>query len=243
MLKNGASSENVFWAVSSSATLGYSSTFVGQILAKASINIYASVLLGGRALAKAAITFSSGALVDVTHTSATANVSIGACSPFGVNAGTTITFGTGQSVIHSGLIGASSTITGNYTLPINTVAQAGTTSAANCVSSSADAYNTASTASCQYYQAVAELSGLVLTPGVYCSAPGTFTIAQLAYTVLDGLNSTNSIWIFQTSTTLTTGADSSVILKNGARSRNIYWAIGSSVSLGYSSFIVGNSMA
>ena len=49
--------KNVFWQVGSSATLGYSSTFVGTILAYASISVDRDVIVNGRALAGAAVTF------------------------------------------------------------------------------------------------------------------------------------------------------------------------------------------
>ncbi|MGA2237740.1 MAG: ice-binding family protein [Candidatus Bathyarchaeia archaeon] len=51
-LINGASACNVFWQVTSSATLGTSSTFVGTIMAYASITLTTGVTLNGRALAQ-----------------------------------------------------------------------------------------------------------------------------------------------------------------------------------------------
>lgn len=49
---NGAQPCNVFWQVTSSATLGSDSTFVGTILALTSITVNSSVVLSGRALAR-----------------------------------------------------------------------------------------------------------------------------------------------------------------------------------------------
>jgi len=51
-LINGASSCNVFWQVTSSATLGSGSTFVGTILALTSITMNSGVKISGRALAR-----------------------------------------------------------------------------------------------------------------------------------------------------------------------------------------------
>jgi len=51
-LINGASSCNVFWQVTSSATLGSGSTFVGTIMALTSITMASGVTLHGRALAR-----------------------------------------------------------------------------------------------------------------------------------------------------------------------------------------------
>jgi hypothetical protein len=51
-LINGASSCNVFWQVTSSATLGSGSTFVGTIMALTSITVNSGVTIHGRALAR-----------------------------------------------------------------------------------------------------------------------------------------------------------------------------------------------
>ena len=51
---NGASPCNVFWQVTSSATLGTGSTFVGTIMALASVTVSDSVTIYGRALASTA---------------------------------------------------------------------------------------------------------------------------------------------------------------------------------------------
>jgi hypothetical protein len=51
-LINGASPCNVFWQVTSSATLGSGSSFVGTILAQTSITLASGVTVDGRALAR-----------------------------------------------------------------------------------------------------------------------------------------------------------------------------------------------
>jgi type VI secretion system secreted protein VgrG len=51
---NGASPCNVFWRVISSATLGTGSTFVGTIMAQASVTVASNVTIYGRALASTA---------------------------------------------------------------------------------------------------------------------------------------------------------------------------------------------
>ena len=57
ILLNGARAENIFWQVGSSATLGLSSSFNGQILAKASISVGTNVFVVGRLYAQAAVSF------------------------------------------------------------------------------------------------------------------------------------------------------------------------------------------
>jgi hypothetical protein len=64
-LINGASSCNVFWQVSTQATLGSGSTFMGTILANASIVMNSGVTMHGRALARSG----KVTLIDDTITS------------------------------------------------------------------------------------------------------------------------------------------------------------------------------
>ena len=64
LLINEAQACNVFWLVGSSATLGTSSAFVGNILAQASITVTTGVRLDGRALAlSGAVTLDTADLV------------------------------------------------------------------------------------------------------------------------------------------------------------------------------------
>jgi Ice-binding-like/Bacterial Ig-like domain len=51
-LSNGATAQDVFWQVGSSATLGTTTTFEGTIMAQASISVDTGAILDGRALAR-----------------------------------------------------------------------------------------------------------------------------------------------------------------------------------------------
>jgi hypothetical protein len=197
-----------------------------------------NVLIGGRLLAVTAVTFQSGALVDNSYIPVAVNVSLGNSKSFAVLAGTSVTFGSGNTSIASGSVGVSpgTSVTGTYQLSSRGTTEINSASAQASVYDLGTAYNTASTASCQYVLSNSELSGLTLTPGVYCSSSGLFTIAKLAYLTLDAQNGTNAVWVFQTTTTLTTGDFSSMILKNKALPKNVYWAVGSSASIGIYSF-------
>ena len=59
ILSGGANPANIFWQVGSSATLGTSSVFEGNILASASITLATGATLNGRALAITAVTLDS----------------------------------------------------------------------------------------------------------------------------------------------------------------------------------------
>jgi len=60
VLAGGAQAKNVFWEVSSSATLGTNSIFKGNIIALQSVTLNTGASLQGRALARnGAVTFDS----------------------------------------------------------------------------------------------------------------------------------------------------------------------------------------
>jgi hypothetical protein len=59
ILTGGAKAENVYWAVSSSATIGTTSKFVGTLMTYASISFETGATMNGQALAGAAVTFAS----------------------------------------------------------------------------------------------------------------------------------------------------------------------------------------
>ncbi|MBG6062632.1 hypothetical protein IWX83_002432 [Flavobacterium sp. CG_9.1] len=80
-----------------------------------------------------------------------------------------------------------------------------------------------------------ELGGLTLAPGVYKSASGTFKISNGNLT-LDAQGDPNATWIFQTASGLTVGiagpnGAKSVIMKNGALPKNVFWYVGTAATI------------
>ena len=78
-----------------------------------------------------------------------------------------------------------------------------------------------------------QLGGLVLAPGTYKAAGGSFLITGSDLT-LDAQGDANAIWVFQTASSLTVGgpgAPRSVILINGAQAKNVFWQVGSSATI------------
>ncbi|MBK8801576.1 MAG: DUF3494 domain-containing protein [Fibrobacteres bacterium] len=74
------------------------------------------------------------------------------------------------------------------------------------------------------------LGGLSLAPGLYKSASGAFLVLGSNLT-LDARGDADAIWVFQMASSLTVGgpaAARSVVLVNGAQSKNVYWVVGSS---------------
>ena len=84
--------------------------------------------------------------------------------------------------------------------------------------------------------------GLPLQGGVYEStAHGAFGLTGTL--VLDGGGNPNTVFIFQSGSTLTTASSSRVELINGAQECNVFWQLDSSATLGTDSVFVGNILA
>jgi hypothetical protein len=78
-----------------------------------------------------------------------------------------------------------------------------------------------------------QLGGLVLAPGTYKAAGGTFMITGSDLT-LDAQNNPNAIWVFQMASSLTVGAAGaprSIILMNGAQAKNVFWQVGTAATI------------
>jgi hypothetical protein len=88
----------------------------------------------------------------------------------------------------------------------------------------------------------ADLSGKVLAPGVYTSG-STMSIAVSGVLTLDAKGDANAVWIFQVGSALTVNSSAKVLLINGAKAANVFWAIGSSSTLGTSVSFKGTILA
>jgi hypothetical protein len=85
-----------------------------------------------------------------------------------------------------------------------------------------------------------DIGGLTLTPGVYTSASSLGLTGTLN---LNGQGDSNSVFIFQIGSSLTTASSSTVVLTNGTKACNVFWQVGSSATLGTGSSFVGNILA
>lgn len=103
------------------------------------------------------------------------------------------------------------------------------------------AYNDAQGRSTGAVSLPGNLSGLTITPGLYKNSSSVMLSAGSV--TLDAQGDINAIFIFQMGSTLTTGSGTSIILAGGADANNIYWAVGSSATLGTNSDFVGTILA
>jgi hypothetical protein len=85
-----------------------------------------------------------------------------------------------------------------------------------------------------------DLAGNTLTAGVYTS---TSSLANSGDVTLDAQGNPAAVFIFQITSTLTTGSGSHVVLINGATACNVFWQVGSSATLGTNSVFKGNILA
>ncbi len=86
-----------------------------------------------------------------------------------------------------------------------------------------------------------ELGGLEYGPGVYHGAPAASTLQLTGTVVLNG--GPDAVFVFQSSSTIITGAGSVVALVGGARACNVFWQVGSSATLGTDSLFAGTLIA
>lgn len=89
---------------------------------------------------------------------------------------------------------------------------------------------------------VHDLSGETFGPGVYTSNSSLVLHAGETVT-LDGGGDANAVWIFQVPSAMTIDNDAAVLLVNGANAENVFWAIGTSSSLGSNVSFQGTILA
>jgi hypothetical protein len=88
----------------------------------------------------------------------------------------------------------------------------------------------------------ADIGGLTLAPGVYRTTSSQPSLGITGNLTLAG--PATGVWIFQVISTVTTAAgNSQVIMSGGGLSKNVFWQVGSSATLGTNTTFSGNIMA
>lgn len=86
--------------------------------------------------------------------------------------------------------------------------------------------------------AAPDLAGQTLVPGTYTTAATTFE--NSGNLTLDAGGDASAVFIFQAASTVITSTSSTMTLTNGAQACNVFWAVGSSATIGNSSTFVGH---
>ncbi|MGD0718790.1 MAG: ice-binding family protein [Thermoplasmata archaeon] len=182
-----------------------------------------------------------GAIPSLASTCGQSSVPLGSAAAYAVLAGAGVT-NTGPSTLTGDLgAGPGSSVTG---FPPGTYT--GMENVANAASAGAEAnltiaFNNASGRSNCAVTLSGNIGGQTLTPGLYTST-STLAISSGDLT-LNGGGNPNAVFVFQVASGLTTTSGRAVLLTNGAQAGNIYWAIGSSATLGTTSTMQGTVMA
>jgi hypothetical protein len=167
-------------------------------------------------------------------------VNLGSADSFAILAGSTVT-NTGSSVITGNLgLSPGSSVTGFPPGSLSGLQQVANAAAVQAQTDLTTAYNNAAGQSVTS-TAAAELGGTTKTAGVYNSADGTFSLTGTL--TLDAQGDPNAVFIFKTASTLITGANSNIVLANGAQACNVFWQVGTSATLGTNSNFKGNILA
>ena len=87
----------------------------------------------------------------------------------------------------------------------------------------------------------ADLTGLILAPGVYSVPAGTTNLSGTL--TLDGGGNADAFWVFLMPSTLITSSNSVVNVINTGAGASLYWDVGSSATLGTDSTFLGNILA
>jgi len=206
-----------------------------------------SLQVSGRGMSIALLAFVTGAslflAVGTANAAIVPTVDLGTAEDFSVLGGQTVT-NTGPSVLANSVgVSPGTAIVG---FPPGVVQPPGTVEAGTPVAAQAQADSTAA-----YLDAdgrplnettTPDLTGLTLVGGVY-AGPSQSPLSLSGTLTLDGEGNPNSVFIFQTDSTLITGPGSTVSLINGAQACNVFWQVGSSATLDTGSTFVGNILA
>lgn len=163
---------------------------------------------------------------------------LGTASGYALIANTTIT-NTGVTLIDGNLALVGPSVTGFGPGVITGRSDIGNAAANRADADVLDAHHDA-TGAAPVTEMAGDLGGQTLYPGIYhfgvaATLHGTLT--------LDGQGKTNPLFVFQIGTTLTTGTGARVVLTGGAAGCAVFWAVGSSATIGTATSLQGDLMA
>jgi hypothetical protein len=90
---------------------------------------------------------------------------------------------------------------------------------------------------------LAEMGGETFIPGVYTHESSINVASNKPKVYLDAKGDSSAVFIFNVGSTLTTCADSEIVLQNEARAENVFWVLGTALTMGADSILVGNVLA
>ena len=204
-----------------------------------SINLIAVLLICAALLSATGSSYFSASAAPM----AAFSPDLGAATTFAVLGGSTVT-NTGLSSITGDLGVSPGTAVSGFGGPpagtvYGTIYDQGAPEAAQARSAVTAAYADLAQA-CDQDLSGQNLGGRTLTPGVYCFGAAAELTGVLT---LDFQGNANGVFIFRMGSTLTTASASSVAVINGGKSRNVWWRVGTSATLGEDTVFAGNILA
>ena len=183
----------------------------------------------------------TSALLSTAPLSASALTSppfLGAAAKFVVLGGAGVTCT--KSTVGLGAVGSKLTVTKTATCSIAGAIHQGDATAVTAFNAFSTAYTALKAKTCPAANNLTgqPLGGKTLAPGVYCFdssaalTTGTLTLA----------GPSSGVWVFQVGTGLTT-ATAQVVMANGGRACNVYWAPGTFATIGTDMKFRGNILA
>jgi hypothetical protein len=150
-------------------------------------------------------------------------IALGSASTFGIMATAAVTAASASTINGDVSIDPGTSMTGFPPAIVNGSIHINDTVSAQARADLLNSYNQAKGLACATPVGTADLGGLYVypagfPPGVYCSGS---TMLVGTHIVLDAGGNTNAVWVFQIGSSLTTGAD--VTLVNGAQAKNVFW--------------------
>jgi hypothetical protein len=170
-------------------------------------------------------------------------IELGSCNEFALMAGSTATCaGAPDCNIKGGRLGVSpgTNVTGNFHI---TGAPFDFYSPANCAEDGLSAW--ADGSSRTWGNTIrAEIGGVTFSPGIYSYGEGiNIALNNNPTVILDAEGNPDAVFIFNAGTTLTTCAGSLIVLEGGAKVENVFWVLGTALTMGADSTLVGTVLA
>ncbi len=90
---------------------------------------------------------------------------------------------------------------------------------------------------------LAEMGGVTFEAGLYTHASSINIAATNPTVTLDAKKDPDAVFIFSAGSTLTTSTKRRIVVKNGVSKENVFWVLGTALTMGADSLLVGNVLA